>query len=381
MPHDSPHFLRLTPSEFMRRHWQKKPLLVRGALPQYADLVDRTGLMRLAQHDDVVSRLVMQVRGRWQVRHGPFTRASLGRLPRRGWSLLVQGVDHVLPRAAMLLREFSFLPYARLDDVMVSYAPPGGGVGPHFDSYDVFLLQGEGARRWQTSAQRDLSLVPGAPLRILQRFRPRHEWTVEPGDLLYLPPHHAHDGVALADCITISVGFRAPSAAEITARFLDYLHDTLSPEGLYADPGLRPVAHPAHIGNDMLAQFSRMLRAIRWTDRDVAEFAGRYLTEPKQHVVFERPARPLTRNRFARTVSRHGVRLALNTAMLFHGHAFYINGDSHRASATTAPLLRRLADRRVLRPPFACDDECVDLLHEWYRAGYLVPEVAAPPGP
>jgi 50S ribosomal protein L16 3-hydroxylase len=373
MPHATNSFLRLTPAQFMRKHWQKKPLLVRSALTQYADLIDPPSLKRLAERDDVVSRLVMRVRGRWEVRHGPFTRGALQRLPRGGWSLLVQGVDHVLPRASLLLREFSFLPYARLDDIMVSYAPPGGGVGPHFDSYDVFLLQGDGERRWQASAQRDLDLVADAPLRILQRFRPQQEWQVGPGDLLYLPPHHAHDGVALSDCITVSIGFRAPSAAEITGRFLDYLLDTLRPEGHYADPELKPVANPACIGDDMLRKFSRMLRAIRWTDRDVADFAGRYLTEPKQHVVFERPERALKRAAFSRIASRDGVSLALSTAMLFHGKTFYINGDGHAASAAAAPLLRRLADQRVLRPPVQCDAQCMDLLHEWYRAGYLAP--------
>ena len=150
----------------MRRHWQKRPLCVPRALTDDAGLIDQDGLFALAQREDVPSRLVMRSGRRWTVRHGPFRRAELKRLPARGWSLLVQGVDQVDARAARLLRRFSFLPYARLDDVMVSYAPPGGGVGPHFDSYDVFLLQGAGRRRWQVSAQRDLALVPDAPLRI-----------------------------------------------------------------------------------------------------------------------------------------------------------------------------------------------------------------------
>jgi 50S ribosomal protein L16 3-hydroxylase len=373
MPHDTRNFLGLTPAAFMRRHWQKTPVLVRSALPQYADLLDRSSLMRLAQRDDVQSRLVMKTRGRWSVQHGPFTRAELQRLPRGGWSLLVQGVDRVLERASLLLREFRFLPYARLDDVMVSYAPPGGGVGPHFDSYDVFLLQGAGTRRWQVSAQRDLALVPGAPLRILERFRPEREWSVGPGDLLYLPPQQAHDGVALTDCITISVGFRAPGAAEIASRFLDYLQDTLAPEGRYSDPGLRPVAHPAAIGGDMLRKISGMVRAVRWNDGDVTDFAGRYLTEPKPHVVFERPARPLARGAFARRVAAAGVKLALNTTLLFHGPTFFINGDAHRAPRSAARLLRRLADERALPPPVAADAATLDLLHEWYVAGYLAP--------
>lgn len=376
MPHDTTSFLGLTPAQFMRRHWQKRPLLVRGALREYADLLDAQELMRLAQRDDLVSRLVLREGRRWVVHHGPFPRAALRRLPARGWSLLVQGVDHALPRAAMLMREFSFIPYARLDDVMVSYAPPGGGVGPHFDSYDVFLLQGAGERRWQTSAQRDLALVPGAPLRILRRFRPQRTWTVGPGDLLYLPPHYAHDGVALTDCITISIGFRAPSAAELVTRFLEHLQDTIDAEGRYADPGLAPPAHPAQIGADMVRRFSRMLAAIRWSDRDIVAFCGRYLTEPKPHVVFERPARAMSLASFSKRAARDGVRLALTSAMLFHDRVFFINGDSHRVAGRAASLLRRLADRRALPPPLDADASCMALLYEWYRAGYLLPGAA-----
>jgi len=364
-------FLRLTPAQFLRRHWQKKPLLVRGALTEYSSFVDRTGLCALAARDDVVSRLVMRTRAGWEVRHGPFKPATLRKLPARGWSLLVQGVNHVVPRAASLLQEFRFLPYARLDDIMVSYAPPDGGVGPHFDSYDVFLLQGQGTRRWSVSAQRDLELVPDAPLRILKRFDADDEWLVEPGDLLYLPPCCAHDGVALDDCITISIGFRAPSTAEITTRFLEHLQDTHEPQGRYSDPELAPVAHPARIGEDMLEKFGRMLDTIRWGRSDVARFAGVYLTEPKPHIVFERPARPLSLARFTAAAARHGVRLALTSLMLFRGRTFFMNGESRRVNARIAHTLRRLADGRRLAPALACEPEGWELLYEWYRAGYL----------
>ena len=364
-------FLRLTPAQFLRRHWQKKPLLVRGALTEYASFIDRAGLVALASRDDVVSRLVMHTRKGWEVRHGPFKQSALRKLPAHGWSLLVQGVDHVLPRASMLLKEFRFLPYARLDDIMVSYAPPGGGVGPHFDSYDVFLLQGQGTRRWSVSAQRDLELVPEAPLRILRRFAPEDEWLVEPGDLLYLPPRCAHDGVALDDCITISVGFRAPSAAEITTRFLEHLQDTQEPQGRYSDPWLAPVTHPAQIGADMVEKFARMVDAIRWSKSDIARFAGIYLTEPKPHIVFKRPSRPLSRSRFIEAARQGGVRLALTSLMLFRGRTFFVNGESRQVDAGTAQVLRRLADHRCLMPLPACTPAGLELLYEWYRAGYL----------
>src|SRR5262245_59526519 len=184
----------LTAAQFLRRHWQKRPLLVRGALPECADLVRRDTLFALAEREDLESRLVSRNGDKWRVVQGPFTTRQLVRLPRAGWTLLVQGVDRALAAVQELSQRFAFIPYARLDDVMVSYAPSGGGVGPHFDSYDVFLLQGEGVRRWRVSRQRDLSLVDGAPLRILRRFRPSREWLLDAGDMLYLPPRWAHDG-------------------------------------------------------------------------------------------------------------------------------------------------------------------------------------------
>src|SRR5688572_31164692 len=255
----------LPPSEFLRRHWQKKPLFARNAFPDYAGAITRNDLFRLARRDDIESRIVTRARGRWQVRHGPFTAADFRRLPRANWTLLVQGVDRAVAQAARLLREFSFIPHARLDDVMVSYAAPGGGVGPHFDSYDVFLVQGEGQRRWRVSAQKDLDLVSGAPLKILRRFAADHEWIVRPGDVLYLPPDYAHEGVAVGECITYSIGFRAPAAQELAQRFLDFLHDRVALEGRYADPGLVPAREPARIPPALLDWSARTLERLRWS--------------------------------------------------------------------------------------------------------------------
>lgn len=361
----------LTAAAFLRRCWQKRPLLVRGAVPGCAGLVRRGTLFELAAHENVESRLVLRSGGRWRVRHGPFAPRELSRLPRSGWTLLVQGVDRVLPAVQDLSQRFAFIPYARLDDVMVSYAPPGGGVGPHFDSYDVFLVQGEGTRRWRISRQRDLSLIEGAPLRILRRFRPDREWMLRPGDLLYLPPRCPHDGVAVEDCITYSIGFRAPGAAELGARFLEFLQDRIKFEGMYGDPGLRPPRHPALLPEDMARKAAVMLRRIRWNAEDIAEFLGRYLSEPKATVVFARPARPLVEGAFGRQAARRGARLALPTRMLYRGGSLFINGEAHRVGAAAARLLSRLADRRALPPLRRPDRESARLLYEWYRAGYI----------
>jgi 50S ribosomal protein L16 3-hydroxylase len=361
----------LTPRSFLRRHWQKVPLLARGALAECAGIVDREKLFALAGRDDLESRLVQREGRGWRLRHGPFSLRELRRMPRSGWTLLVQGVNHALPAARNLLDPFAFIPYARLDDLMVSYAPRGGGVGPHFDSYDVFLLQGAGRRRWRVSRQRDLALVAGAPLRILRRFRPAREWVLQAGDLLYLPPRCAHDGVALTDCITYSIGFRAPDAQQLGARFLEYLQDELALDGIYEDRGLRPARRPAWLSDDMVRGMLGMLRRIRWGDADEVRFLGCHLTEPKSHVHFARPSRPLTEGAFAAHVARRGVCLAGPTRMLFRGATIYINGEAHALPAHAARQLSRLADRRALPPPLRADRETARMLYQWYRAGYL----------
>ena len=361
----------LSDAEFLRRHWQKKPLLARNGLRGHAGAITRDRLFELAARDDVESRIVTRTRSRWHVRPGPFKPRDLRRLPPSGWTLLVQGVDLALPQAARLLREFAFIPYARLDDVMVSYAAPGGGVGPHFDSYDVFLVQGEGERRWRVSAQRDLDLVPDAPLRVLKDFRPGNEWTLAPGDVLYLPPRYAHEGVAVGDCITYSVGFRAPAAQELGSRFLDFLQDRLALGGQYADPDLEPARRPALIPAAMLKRTAQVLEGLRWSDADVADFAGRYLTEPKPNVVFERPRRPLSQPEFARRLKRDGVRLALASRMLFHDRRIFMNGEASTPGAAAARTAAQLADARELRPPLAFPAEARELLYAWYLAGYI----------
>jgi 50S ribosomal protein L16 3-hydroxylase len=361
----------LSRRDFLRHHWQKKPMMARDALGDHAGAVTRDQLFELAGREGVESRIVTRARGRWQVRDGPFRRADIARLPQRGWTLLVQGVDLELPAAARLMREFAFLPYARLDDVMVSYAAPGGGVGPHFDSYDVFLVQGKGRRRWRVSAQNDLELVPQAPLRILRRFRAEHEWTLGPGDVLYLPPHYAHEGVALDGCITYSVGFRAPGAQELAEHFLDFLLDRLQLEGRYADPGLEPTRNPARIPPALTAWSARTLERLRWSQRDAAQFVGMSLSEPKPGVVFRRASQPLSAQRFARAARTRGLALAAATRMLYRDRDIFINGERVSAAAGVTRLLAKLADARELAPPFALDAANARLLYAWYLAGYI----------
>ena len=358
---------------FLTRHWQRRPLLVRGAVPRFEGPLTRARIYELAARDDVESRVVRRDGRRYTLEHGPFRPRDLRALPARDWTLLVQGVNLVDRAADALLRSFAFLPYARMDDVMVSYAAPGGGVGPHFDSYDVFLLQGFGRRRWRYGAQRDLTLRAGLPVKILQRFRPSHDAVLAPGDMLYVPPRYAHDGIALDACTTWSIGFRAPAHQEIVEGFLDRLRDTLTVPGRYADPGLRAVRHPARLEPAALRRLAAPLARIRWSRADVTRFLGELLSEPKPNVTFRPPEHALARAEFARRSARVGLRLDLRTQLLYDARDMYLNGERIDMPPESHADLAGLADDRAL-PAARCrraSGALGRLLYDWYRHGYV----------
>lgn len=357
--------------EFLRDYWQKKPLLVRNAIPDFGGLIAPQALFELAEDEDVQARLVRQKGAGWDLQHGPF--ASEDFKSGRGkavWTLLMQELNHYIADGEALLQQFDFIPHARLDDLMVSYAVPGGGVGPHFDSYDVFLLQGYGHRRWQISAQDDLTLIEGAPLRILQNFEPQQEWVLGPGDMLYLPPHYAHNGIAMDECMTYSIGFRAPTTQEIATQFLVYMQDKLVLEGRYQDPDLVLQSHPAEIGVAMVEQVEAMIAQVRWGRDDVADFLGRYLSEPKPHVYFEPPRRAASFEKFAAQAQKQGVRLAPQSRMLFHADQYYLNGETVEL-AGCRDLLQVFADKRRLSAQ-VFDAAMLDWLYGCYVDGFLM---------
>lgn len=362
----------------MRRHWQREPLLVRNAFPAFRDPLTPAEVLELAGYEEAQSRLVQRQGRRWSLEHGPFPRARFKRLPARDWTVLVQDTNHFSREAEQLLARFDFIPHARIDDVMVSYAVPGGGVGPHVDSYDVFLLQGKGRRRWRISRQRDREFVSGMPLRILRRFEPEEEWVLEPGDMLYLPPGIAHDGIAETECLTWSIGFRAPGDAEIVEGFLDYLRDTLAVCGHYGDRGARPARHPGALPTELLRHFAATLRRIRWSDADVRAFAGRLLSEPKGHVFFAPPARPLAPARFAALCRASGLVLDARSRLFFSGTMFFMNGEALRVPSEARPMMRRLADERALAAPVVAPASFWRLAYEAYARGYLIPGEGAP---
>lgn len=358
-------------ARFMREVWQRKPLLVRGAFPGFVPPVDRDALFRYAARDDVESRLVGNCYARWSLRHGPFDRLPALRRPR--WTLLVQGVDLIDDGARALLSRFRFVPDARLDDLMLSYATDGGGVGPHVDSYDVFLLQAAGRRRWRIGRQTDHALVPDAPLRLLADFRPEQEWVLEAGDMLYLPPGIAHDGVALGESLTYSVGFRAPTFRELLEPWLVDWADNAAVPGRYGDPGRAPALRPARLPVDLVGTVHAALSRARPGPRDTERFLLRHLSEPKARVVFDPPARPRSPLQFSQAAGRHGIALDRRTRMLYTPRAVGINGEWLPLAAAWRRPLAALADARTLSAAAVqlVPDGARLLTYDWYRAGWL----------
>ncbi|MEO7152560.1 MAG: cupin domain-containing protein [Burkholderiaceae bacterium] len=380
--HATPLLGGLTARTFMRRHWQKKPLLVRGAIDPVDCALDPAALFELARRDDVRSRLIVRRDAGWTLRHGPVGRRALPPRRRPGWTLLVQGLDRERADLHALLARFRFVPQARLDDVMVSYASDQGGVGPHVDSYDVFLIQLQGQRRWRIGRVTDPALVADVPLKILRHFEPESEWLLEPGDLLYLPPRWAHDGVAQGECLTASIGFRAPQgealAREVMQRMLDAADDAqvqaddvdagaMSRErDLYRDPdqdaSLRPGRIPA-----ALDRYARdALRRLAADPRAAACALGELLSEPAPEAVFRDASS---------ADAAAGVQLDRSTRMLYDRWHVYINGVSFLAGGSDAALMRRLADRTRLSGTevAALDGPARELLDEWLADGWLQP--------
>lgn len=364
----------LTPQAFMRRYWQRKPLLIRQALPGFRPALNASALRKLAGRDDVESRLIWREDGAWQMESGPFARLPRAKEP--GWTLLVQGVDLHDDATAALLRKFRFVPDARLDDAMISIAGDGGGVGPHFDSYDVFLLQAAGRRRWRIGRQRDLDLEPDAPLKILRNFQPEEEFVLEPGDMLYLPPHVAHDGVAQGDgCMTISIGFRSPSRAELARGMLETAADGLACAGgrnwdtLYRDPGQAAVSSAAAIPETLIDAALAALRAVPLDRKLAATFLGSHLSEPKPGVVFDPPLSEPP-DLIEEWPESGLLELDRRTRMLYSGKRVFINGESVAPAAGT--FLRQLADRRQMRLPARKPGLAErEALQDWLEAGWM----------
>ena len=332
----------ISPEQFMARYWQKKPLLVRGAIPAFslsaqhgeplASPIPAPELLQFALKEELEARLVKSKP--WSFEHGPFSKKAIPALEKPNWTLLLQGMEAHHPSAAKILSWFRFIPDARLDDLMISIAGIGGGVGPHFDSYDVFLIQMSGRRQWQISEQKDLSLNPKLPLKILQNFKPEQEWTLEPGDMLYLPPHIAHDGIALdAGCQTWSVGFRSPSFKELLQeglwRLAESLEDIPALDQKFADPKQGATHTAEQLPDELIKQLDTQLKVLK-LDKIDGFLPGitAYLSEPKQEALFEAIESPLKPKEFLKKLGINKLIPHPQTRILSLGKQVYCNGES-----------------------------------------------------
>ncbi len=367
--------------EFLRDYWQKKPLLIRQAIPSFESPISPDELAGLSLEDEVESRLVIEHGDSpWELRRGPFGDDTYQNLPERDWTLLVQAVDQLVPEVAELIEHFRFLPNWRIDDVMVSFAAPGGGVGPHFDNYDVFLLQAHGQRRWRIGQVCDgeSPILPHAELRILSEFHQTEEWVLEPGDMLYLPPKLAHYGTAEDACMTYSLGFRAPSAAEVLTHFTDFLAQFLPDEERYSDADLTPAEDPYQIQSDALDRLRAMLTEHMGDERLLLTWFGQFMTEPRYP---ERVAGPeIDESQFLRALNDGAVLVRNLSARLAWsevdiGLLLFASGQSRLLPAHLKELLKLICSADALHAenlaPWLSDEDGRSLVLELVKQGSL----------
>jgi len=335
---------------FLKKYWQKKPLLIRDAIKNFKSPITEKDLFRIAQNENAISRLIEFKRGIWQVKYGPFKKLDLPKKINTPWTILVQNMNHHLPFAESFLNLFKFIPYARLDDLMVSFATKKGSVGPHFDSYDVFLFQAKGEREWKISEQKKFSLDKKSAIKIITNFKVKNTWVLKPGDLLYLPPNVGHWGVSQSDdCLTYSIGFRASGTFEIQSKFLDFIQDNLitNKNDLYRDPNLNLQKNPAEINSNMIKKIQRIVNQLRWNTNSINNFIGQLLTEPIEGAVFE-TSKSMTAEVFIKDLIKKPLKLNPKTRMLFIKNNFFINGELIEADKKSIMYLKQLANDREI---------------------------------
>lgn len=367
---------------FLRDYWQQKPLLIRNAFTEWTNPLDPDELAGLACEPEVESRLVIGAQGSWAVEHGPLAEARFAALGQEPSTLLVQAVDHHVPEVAALLAPFRFIPNWRIDDVMVSYATDGGGVGPHFDQYDVFLIQGHGQRRWRVGQYCDdtSALLPNDELRLLAEFHATDEWLLEPGDILYVPPRIAHDGVAVGDdCMTYSIGFRAPSRHELITSFADDLVAEMEDDDRYADPGLQAQSNPGEISPLALSALHQMVTE-KLADRDAfALWFGEYSSAPKYPEVDWTPEEPAEADDVRGWIA-NGEPLTRNPASRFafvhndNGSVrLFVDGKCFETAGKVAAFAEQLCaqDGMIVDPELTISEPAMDLIMQLYNQGSI----------
>ena len=337
-------------NDFLKNYWQKKPLLIKNAIANFESPITESDLFTIAQNEEAVSRLIEYKQDIWQVKYGPFKKSDLPKKTNIPWTILVQNINHYFPFAESFLNLFKFIPYARLDDLMISYATKKGSVGPHFDSYDVFLFQAQGIREWKISDQKKFTLDKKSSIKIITNFKSKNSWVLKPGDMLYLPPNIGHWGISQSDdCLTYSIGFRAPATFEIQSKFLDFIQDHLitNENEIYKDPNLAPQKNPAEISSNMTKAMRNIVDRLRWDKSSINHFIGQLLSEPIESSIFE-TRKPLSLKAFEKSIVNKTLKLNSKTRMLFIKNNFYVNGEFIKIDKKYTPFLKQLANDREI---------------------------------
>lgn len=370
---------------FLDTYWQKKPLLIRNPWDNWRNPLNPDELAGMACEEEVESRLIVQNDGNWKVENGPLSESRFGELDDKDWTLLAQAVDHFIPDVAALIEPFRFIPNWRIDDVMVSYAADGGGVGPHFDQYDVFLIQGLGKRRWQLGAKCDdnAGLLPHDDLRQLAEFEATMEYICQPGDILYVPPGIAHNGVAIGDdCMTYSIGFRAPSRSELIGYWVDDMLTEMSDDDRYSDPALQKQSNSGEISDDAIDKLHSLITEKMGDRNRFARWFGQYVSTPKYPEVDWRPEPGISVEELMKSstadsfiernpASRFSfIRNGSNTLLLF------VDGNCFECTDQTAQFAEQICNNRkiLVDHDFRTSDNVIRLITALYHQGSVMIE-------
>ncbi|MEO5586152.1 MAG: cupin domain-containing protein [Novosphingobium sp.] len=378
---------RFDTAAFLRDTWQQRPLLIRNPWDRWEPPLDPDELAGLACEDTVEARMLVQDDGGVQAEDGPFPAARFGTPEKRPWTLLVQAVDQHVPEVAALLESFRFIPNWRIDDVMVSYASDGGGVGAHFDQYDVFLIQGQGRRRWQLGARCDegTPLLPNDNVRLIADFQPTEDWILEPGDILYVPPRFAHNGIALSDdCMTYSIGFRAPARADLLSAWCDDRLAEMDDDDRYEDPGLTLQDNPGEISSAAIDRLHALVTERLGDRAAFARWFGGYNSTPKYPEMDWQPEIPVGLED-VRACIGEGTPLIRNQASRFSfirqdGGAvlLFVDGECFEAADAAALFAEQLCahDRFVVDRGLIASDAAGDLIATLCNLGSIAFEAA-----
>lgn len=359
---------------FLKDHWQQSPILVRQALPNASTLISADELAGLALEPEIESRLIECINNQWQVSQGPFSETDFANLPKTPWTLLVQAVDHWVPEIRDLMKSFRFLPSWRVDDVMISFSTPEGGVGPHFDHYDVFLIQLDGEREWQIGQQCDetTELEPNLPVKVMKDFQTTEKWTLSPGDMLYVPPGVAHWGTSITAGLTLSLGFRAPSVSETLAELGHFLDDDQGEFQRYQDPGLTNRSQsPNRISKEDVNRLASLLRSVADQPDLLEQWFGKYMTEPK-YIDQTVETEDLSLTEFKKTWCQQPLVRNASSRIAYGQSRLYYDGEIEDLNLSESQC-EWLCDSEVLyfEDASASAEAITPLMHRLFRAGVV----------